>query len=1119
MRHYQKRRLYTPSDLVTFLGCRHATFLDLQPKTIKKSEIGSTATLLQEKGVEHEQDYLKELKHNNKTVMEIPKNLPLDERLALTTNAMRSGYDVVYQAVLLKNSWHGDADFLIKISTASDLGNFSYEVLDAKLAKVAEPKHIIQLSVYSELLEALQGLQPHAMHLFLGDKKTHSFSVSDFLYYVQQTQSRFEHYINQVNQQSSPEPCKQCTFCQWHDTCKDYWKKTDDLSLVANIQRSQMIKLRQANITTLQKIAESSTRTRIPDLNPDVFARLVSQASLQNYKAKTGKNKYELIKASSGKGFARLPKPHAKDLFFDMEGDPLYPNGLEYLFGIHYIQNHKKTFKAFWAHDHYEEKITFENFMDFLDRHLTNHPDAYVYHYNHYETTALKRLACRYATREEQLDHLLRAHKFVDLYLVVRENIRISEPGYSIKNLETFYDKGKRKQDAVATAVDSIIVYNRWRELGGDNLLKEIQDYNQVDCESTEELRNWLLELRPDMEWFIPQLLTDDNEITNKNKEKARSYREINQKNYTNKLSKNKGLTKEMNEHISHLLGFHNREAKPQWWSHFERQNKFDDELIDDPECLGGLSLIESEEGEKNNIYYTYTFPEQAYKLKAGTVNLIGTKKNLTLIDINDKNHTVTLKAKDPLEDYLSIGPTGPINTQIIEESLYYYADYVLNHASKPHVATELLACNSPRIHLETFSDCIVKSENTLQKDALDTILNLDHSYLFIQGPPGAGKTYNSSHIIINLIKQGKKIGITSNSHKAIHNLLHKIESIAIKEGVMFKGVKKASSGNPDSNFNSSLITSVTSIAKMDLNATLFAGTVWTFSNKHFYHEKTEPVLDYLFIDEAGQVAVANIIAMANSCKNIILVGDQMQLGQPTQGTHPGKSGLSILEFLLEDYSTIPADRGIFLAQTRRMRPSVCHFISKAFYDGKLHAHQSTTERNLDLSALHLPNEGIGMIHVQHKGCSQKSIEEGNIIQKLYTNLLGQYWSNNLKKKERICENDILVVTPYNVQVTYLKSVLGNHAKIGTVDKFQGQEAAIVLISMVSSSAEDLPRNIDFLYSKNRLNVAISRAQCLAIIIMNPQLLEIPCRTIQQMKLVNTFCWLNRYAKPIQLTF
>lgn len=411
-----------------------------------------------------------------------------------------------------------------------------------------------------------------------------------------------------------------------------------------------------------------------------------------------------------------------------------------------------------------------------------------------------------------------------------------------------------------------------------------------------------------------------------------------------------------------------------------------------------------------------------------------------------------------------------------------------------------------PRIRGKIAGSPLITSTD-LQNETLEIINNLDNSYLFIQGPPGAGKTYTSSHIIVELMRRGKKIGVAANAHKAIHNLLDKIEAVAKKKGFQFEGAKKASKGSVESYYDGRCIKSIEKTEALTLNENLVAGTAWFFSNEYLKEQ-----LDYLFIDEAGQVAVANVVAMGIAAKNIILIGDQMQLGQPIQGTHPGEAGLSILDFLLSDHATIPPEQGVFLDNTRRMRPSVCQFISDAFYEGRLHAHESTSNRSLVFNGIALPEEGIHVIDAIHEGCSQKSIEEGIIIKRLYQELLEQQFKEDGKEPRIITYKDILVVTPYNVQVNYLRSILPEGAQVGTVDKFQGQEAPIVLISMVTSSAEDLPRNIEFLYSKNRLNVAISRAQCLSVVVVNPNLMEVPCKTVQQMKLVNTFCWLTRMS-------
>ena len=255
-----------------------------------------------------------------------------------------------------KTGWRGDADFLIKCDMPSSLGDFSYEVLDTKLARTEKPEHIMQLCVYSELLTDLQGLRPVHMHLFLGSGEKRSFQMTDFFYYYMRTKKRFESYLQSLPEHSYPEPCSHCHFCRWRERCETRWEKDDHLSLVANIQRSQMDKLRKADIATVASLA-TSTQSFIPDLNHDVFLRLRSQAALQHYKATTGKDKYEIIPSLPGKGFGRIPEPDDGDLFFDMEGDPLYPNGLEYLFGVSYVREGKEIFKTFWAHNHKEVEV------------------------------------------------------------------------------------------------------------------------------------------------------------------------------------------------------------------------------------------------------------------------------------------------------------------------------------------------------------------------------------------------------------------------------------------------------------------------------------------------------------------------------------------------------------------------------------------------------------------------------------------------------------------------------------------------------------------------------------------------------------------------------------------
>ena len=487
---------YSPSDLVTFSECQHASFLDKEAlnKSMETAESSATAKLLEKKGLEHEKAYLERLKNEGKAVIEISKNNDLQSRVDQTIDAMNSGKDVVYQAVLIAGQWRGDVDFLIKCDTPSIFGDFSYEPLDAKWARTEKPKYFMQLCAYAELLTVLQDLQPVNMHLFLADGEKHTYQVADYFDSYSHAKKDFEMYIQNQIDDSYPYPCERCNLCHWREKCKAQWEKDDHLSRVFNIRHSQVSNLEKSGIKTVASLASTTEDATIPNLDSGVFLSLRAQAILQHHKNTTSKDKYEIIESPPDKGFSCIPTPNEGDLFFDMEGDPFYPDGLEYLFGIYYLKGDKNIFKPFWAHSREEEKEAFKCFMDFLSSHLAEYPHAHIYHYHNYETIALKQLARRHDLCEGQLDKLLRDQKFVDLYRVVIDSIRISEPKYSIKNLEIFYmDK---RTDEVTAAMDSIVVYNEWRETRNDELLQRIANYNETDCFSTYLLRNWLLDIK-----------------------------------------------------------------------------------------------------------------------------------------------------------------------------------------------------------------------------------------------------------------------------------------------------------------------------------------------------------------------------------------------------------------------------------------------------------------------------------------------------------------------------------------------------------------------------------------------------------------------------------------------
>jgi predicted RecB family nuclease len=1112
--------LYSATDLVNFLGCTHSTALDIQQlrEPVEFSVDDPYLELLQAKGVAHEHAYLEILRASGLSIIEIDAAASREERVLLTRKAMSDGIEIIYQGALLGFPWHGYSDFLIKREgLRSRLGNYAYEVIDTKLSRSAKPKHVIQLSVYSRLIADEQKVSPHEMHIVLGDGTKVSLHVSDYAHYCDIARGRFESFATLLKRDTVAEPCGHCHFCRWNVRCEDEWDKGDHLSLVANISRSQMTKLRAEGVATLRQLASLGDSQRIPKLQSETLARLRAQAALQAARRAGGSPQAEVLALIPQKGFARLPLPDTGDIFFDMEGDPLFDDGLEYLFGFDHTDDGRVCFTSFWAHDRVQEKKAFQDAVDFMVARLKSHPDAHVYHYASYEETALKRLAMVHGTRETEIDDLLRQRKFVDLYKVVREGIRVSEPAYSLKNLEVFY--AEARQEKVTSGGDSIVVYERWRRLRNDELLQEISDYNEFDCKSTRMCRDWLLTLRPSgVEWFdattVPQSIIDLARDENRREAEA-----ITSALQAALLERADPEDQSWRELLGYLLEFHHREAKPSWWAMFNRMEMNVEELIDDAECMGGLTSDAGHKpyGEKRSTVYSFRVPPQDFKMKVGGAPLRAGSGEPAgeIVKLDEDLGLIALKlgpTRSRFEEPLSLIPTGPLDDKILRAAIFRYANAVAEGKQDRYAAlTSVLSRTLPRVDGCIGGEPLVGMGASLLDASVDVICRMHDTHMLVQGPPGSGKTFMSSHAIVELLHRGKRVGVSSNSHKAINNLLKAVEKVATDRGIRFRGVKKSKGEDQCLNGCGLIIDTADNKVAASPDYQLVAGTAWLFARDDF-----DQAFDYLFVDEAGQVSLANVIAMGVSAKNLVLVGDQMQLSQPTQGSHPGDSGLSALEYLLGDRATVPPAEGIFLATTWRLHPDICRFISMAVYDGRLEPANDNKNQVLVLGPRTdyrvIAASGLRFVDVIHEGCSQECEEEGRRVRATFDSLLLQSWTDRTGTTRRMEIDDILVVTPYNMQVNLLKTMLPAGARVGTVDKIQGQQAVVVLISMATSSGDDLPRQIDFLYSRNRLNVAISRARSLAVVFASPRLLEVTCKTIEEMKLVNTLCWVKAFA-------
>lgn len=1105
--------LFSPSDLITFMDSPFASAMDksriLNPAL--NQDIDPEDALfksLQNKGDKHEKLFIENMKLEGCDIVDINQS-SAPKTLEMTLAAMREGRNIIAGGYLSHGQFAGTSDILAKVPGKSLLGNYHYEVWDIKLSKQIKPYFAIQLCCYVDILQHLQGIKSEFFTIILGNSKKKSLRVDHYFAYYQALKDKFLKFHNNSGLEEN-HPSKSSTFGRWSNLAKTILEKQDHLSQVANLSRSQIKKLEGAGILTMHEL--SSTRQKhIPQMSDVALDRARKQSSLQIASKGLDIPKYIILPhhASDKKGLAMLPPHSDLDIFFDIEGYPGDEGGLEYLWGNTYFdKNGNKQFKDFWAHNSIEEEHAFVEFINWVYDRWIQDKSMHIYHYANYEIAAIRKLMGRYGVCEKKVNNLLRNNVFVDLYNIVRQGIMIGEPRYSIKNVEHIY-REKRNTD-VASGGDSIVVYENWRNNPDgttwqtSEILKSIRDYNIDDCDSTQELTVWLRKEQSshNIDYLI---LKKDEEETLENVDDIIQLRE-----QLLAKSTNSDNTKdhEIYEILAWSLEFHKRENKPIWWKMYDRMGWLESEIYDDMECLAGLIRTSREAflptvRSKNKVYEYQFDTNQLFK---------GIAKNFYVLEEDNLRITchgydairgiISFQSKSELPNRISVIPDEYINPNPIPTAIKSVSKGFLNDTLTNCAIKDFLRKDRPRVKNNISGDIIKPNSDFLQK-IIEAVLNLDNSYLCIQGPPGTGKTYTAKHIIGKLLQQGKAVGVASNSHKAIINLLSGVANY-INEQNIDAEIIKVGGDDKDAIFELNNVRHIKSIKSLSPSQFLcVGGTAWSFSNN-----SVKEAFDYLFIDEAGQVSIANLIAMSQSCRNIILMGDQMQLGQPIQGSHPGKSSLSILDYLLDGKATIASDIGVFLPLTYRMHPDICNIISSQVYEGKLRSHKSTNKHVIKINSdIIKQNSGICYIPVKHDGNTQGSDEEVEVIKTITSDLLNtEYWQDAEGKKRYLGWQDILFVAPYNYQVTKLKTVLGDLARVGSIDKFQGQEAPVVILSMCSSNAEETPRGIDFLFSKNRLNVAISRAQSLAIIVGSPNLAVTSANNLKQMELINFYC-------------
>jgi predicted RecB family nuclease len=1128
-----ENQMFAATDVANFLACHHLSTLDRAQAAgqLEKPYFHDPGIeLLRELGARHEQAYFRHLADiQRRDIVEIPSNITSAEAVAHTLDALRRGVSVIYQASFQHGPWHGRSDFLVRVQKPSALGAWSYEVVETKLARSTKAGALIQLCFYSDLISQIQKVQPDLMHVVLGGGTSpEKYPVDQYIAYFRRIKGDFDAAYSSPAS-TYPEPTEHCYVCSWYSVCDKRRHSDDHLSLVAGITRNQRKALVSHDVATVAGLGQLdlATKPKIDGIGGAALLRIREQARLQVEGREQGLPVYELLATTEADtGLSALPAASPGDVFLDFEGSAyLFEQGLEYLIGILIPPNETQPepcYEAVWSFDRGAEKEAFGRFIANVMVRWRKYPDMHIYHYASYEPTAVKRLAGEHGICVDEVDWLLRAGIFVDLFRVVRQGVRASVESYSIKKLESLYGftRAVPPRDSVLAlqTFEAALALGNAQEATGE-LRTAIESYNKDDCLSAWQLRQWLEGRREELEArtgrALPRPPLQKGEAEEKLAAHIEQVRTLMARLVADLPTEETEWTVEHRATwlLAQMLEYHRREDKSAWWEYFRLAELSDDELLEDKNALGGLIYVGPAGQVKKSVIHRYRFPAQDHTIdRAHAIHDPKTRKSAgTVVKIDDSNGTVDIKraVSSPVPHPAALIPQDIVDAEPMRNSLLrlgsWVADHGINGSGPFRAARDLLLQQAPRASLDNI-EVLIDEHQQVTDAARQLVLSLSSqvSVLPIQGPPGSGKTYTGARMVVELVKNRRRVGITAVSHKVISRLLQEICEAARQADVQLTAVQKANDGD---GYEDPLVTQVSgnegvSNALANGTAKVAAGTSWLWAR-----EDMADSVDVLFVDEAGQMSLANVLAISQAARSVLLLGDPQQLDQPQRGVHPPGVDVSALAHLLDGHATIAPGRGLFLNETWRLHPDVCRFTSELFYDGRLAARPENQKQRLNAPG-YLDGTGLRFLGIEHVGNQSESTEEVEGIQDLIERLLRgrTTWTNKKGKTLPLGLADILVVAPYNAQVSALTQRLPVGARVGTVDKFQGQEAPIVFYSMATSTPEEAPRGMDFLYSLNRLNVAISRAQCVAVIVASPALFQVQCKTPRHIRLANAFC-------------
>ena len=1123
----EDRLHWSASDLTTAAECEYGLLRRLDYKLGRAQAITAPHDPLREHiarlGDRHETQLLVELQATRDvTVLDHIEGKYTQQAVEAahdaTVAAFAAGPDMVFQAAFFDGEFFGYADF---VERAED----GWRVCDAKLARRAKPQALLQLGAYAEQIRTMGLPLSSTVSLLLGNGERVDFPVADVLPAFLERRKRFRALVAGHRTAGTPVAwgvgaIVECGSCV---ECRRAAAESNDLVLVAGLRMDQRRKLRAIGIATVADLASADAWPK--GMAPQTFEKLQAQASLQWSQMQSGDAagvEYELIPAAPTT-LALLPAPSDGDLFFDFEGDPLYNEGdfsrtgLEYLWGV---MGSDEVYFSLWAHSSAEERDAFVQFMDLVAERRAKYPDLHIYHYAPYETAALKRLAMRYQTREKELDDLLRSEVFVDLYATVRGAVRVSAPSYSIKKLEPLYMGSQLRSDeegAVADGGASVVAYHEYRAMCGTEpeaaieRLRALEDYNEYDCLSTLRLRDWLLELAEEAgvrDLIVPRVKDVQGEELSENDP---VFVELMAKSGPVQRSQ-RSPEEQAFAMLATAIDYYRRERKQFWWEHFERlQHPIDDcaetrdvflvesaKVIQDWIVPGGKAKnarrvlrlagdwgAGSKPASGAQVVYPSPCPPRVSSADGAPYG--AGPSDSVVPDSTDPRVVLLTESRQPDSTFsdlpVALVPSMPPGTKEIEAAIKEVASASAVSAVLPHgPALDILARRPPRMR----DGAPLPSSGSTIDDVVAALTGMDDSYVAVQGPPGTGKSYTASRVIKQLVENYHwRIGVVAQSHAVVENLLAGIVRAGLDPALVGKDRNES-----DVPTWTVLKEGVPSRAKfLTEHATtgcVLGGTAWTFANPNMVERRG---LDLVVIEEAGQFSLAPTLGVSVAAKRLLLLGDPQQLPQVSQGVHAEPVDESALGWILDGQDTIASEFGYFLAESYRMHPALCSKVSVLSYEGRLGAAPEASGRALGDVA-----PGLGVVLLDHTGRRTESPEEAAEVVAQVRAHLGLSWTDpqDATTPRSLDECDFLVVAPYNAQVALIRRQLddaGLHdVRVGTVDRFQGKEAPVALVSMTASSHGDVPRGMGFLLNRNRVNVAVSRAKWKAIVVRSSAL-------------------------------